>query len=169
MMMPGPAFAGMTAGAAGTTGNDPAASMDDDEVTAAGDGGALPPPAGGFPKTDEVNVEQKGPYAFDSYTDGVEDPAYGSAIMYYPTDATPPFAAAVFSPGFTATKEQYMSFLGELLASHGIAMLLTTPTTTGDLPTQRAADLEAAVAVIARENTRDGSPSTVSFLPCSLR
>jgi dienelactone hydrolase len=127
---------------------------------AAGGGTAGTPPTGpgGFPKSDPVNTDQKGPHAFMSYTDGLANPEYDSAVMYYPTDAEPPFGAAVFSPGFTATKEQYMNFLGELLASHGIAMLLTTPTTTADLPTQRAMDLEAAVEQIKKENERDGSP-----------
>jgi dienelactone hydrolase len=43
-----------------------------------------------------------------------------------------------------------------LLALHGIAILLTTPTTTGDL--QRAEDLAAAVEQIGKENAREGSP-----------
>jgi dienelactone hydrolase len=93
-----------------------------------------------------------------SYTMGLDNPTYASSVMYYPTDATPPFASAVFSPGFSATKENYQTFLGELLATHGIAMLLTTPTTTGDQPTQRGEDLVAAVAQIAKENEREGSP-----------
>jgi dienelactone hydrolase len=130
-------------------------------MAAAGGGGSMaapPPPSGDFPKDEPVNVERKGPHAFKSYTEGLEDPAYASSVMYYPTDATPPFASAVFSPGFSATKENYQTFLGELLASHGIAMLLTTPTTTGDAPMQRGEDLVAAVAHIAKENGREGSP-----------
>lgn len=125
----------------------------------AGSGGDAPMPgASGLPRADEVNTDRMGPYAFESYTEGLDNPAYNSAIMYYPTDATPPFAAVVFSPGFTATKEQYMDFLGPLLASHGIAILLTTPTTTGDLPQQRAEDLAAAIEQITAENAREGSP-----------
>jgi dienelactone hydrolase len=123
------------------------------------------PSAGGLPRSDEVNVARMGPYAFDSYTEGVDDPAYDSAVMYYPTDASPPFAAVVFSPGFTATKEQYQDFLGQLLASHGIAMLLTTPTTTGDFPQQRAEDLKAAIKVIERENSREGGPLKGKLAP----
>lgn len=119
-------------------------------------GGA--PVAGGFPRGDMVNTDQKGPYMTAKYTEGLDNPTYASSVMYYPTDASPPYASAVFSPGFTATKENYETFLGPLLASHGIAILLTTPTTTGDLPQQRAEDLQAAVAQIAKENTRDGSP-----------
>jgi len=129
-------------------------------------GGSTEMPApGGLPRADELNVAQKGPYAFESYTEGVDDPAYNSAILYYPTDAPPPFAVVVFSPGFTATKEQYQDFLGELMASHGIAMLLTTPTTTGDFPQQRAEDLKAAIKVLERENARDGSPVKGKLAP----
>jgi dienelactone hydrolase len=125
----------------------------------AGTGGADPMPGpGGFPRGDEMNVARMGPYAFEKYTEGLENPTYASSVMYYPKDAKPPFAAAVFSPGFTATKENYEMFLGPLLASHGIAILLTTPTTTGDFPTQRAADLEAAVEQIKKENERAGGP-----------
>jgi dienelactone hydrolase len=139
--------AGATAAAAGAGG-----------ATGAGTAGVPATGPGGFPKSEAVNTDQKGPHAFMSYTDGLDNPDFNSAVMYYPTDAEPPFASAVFSPGFTATKEQYMNFLGELLASHGIAMMLTTPTTTADQPVQRAMDLESAVEQIKRENERDGSP-----------
>ena len=68
--------------------------------------------------------------------------------MFYPTDATPKFAAVVFSPASQRPKESSMNYLGELLASHGIATLLTTPTTTtADLPNQRAAEAAAARAL----------------------
>lgn len=125
---------------------------------AAGDDGVQMPGPGGFPRDEAVDTNQMGPYAFESYEEGLDEPAYASSIMFYPTDAPPPYAAVAFSPGFTATKEQYMEFLGPLLASHGIAILLTTPTTTGDLPAQRGDDLQAALMAIARENTREGSP-----------
>ena len=127
------------------------------------EGGA--PGPGGFPKNDTVNTDRNGPYMTASYTAGLDNPAYNSSIMYYPTNAPPPYAAAVFSPGFTATKENYQALLGPLLASHGIAILLTTPTTTADLPTTRAIQLEAAVKQIATENTRDGSPLKGKLAP----
>jgi hypothetical protein len=121
-----------------------------------GGAGATPPGTAGM---DPVDVKQMGPYKFMKYTDGITDPAYDSAVLYYPVDAPgAPYGAVVFSPGFTATKEQYEMFLGPLLASHGIIIMLTTPTTTGDLPDARAADLQAAIAVVQKENTRDGSP-----------
>lgn len=159
MMQPPPGGAGVPAIDAGKmppTGG--GGVMADAGMSGNADAGMTPPPAGGFPRSDDVNVDQMGPYKFDKYTDGLDNPTYESSVMYYPTDATPPFAAAVFSPGFTATKENYEMFLGPLLASHGIAILLTTPTTTGDLPTQRAEDLEAAVMQITIENGRSGSP-----------
>lgn len=146
-----------TTGAAGST----APAANGGSAAPSGSGGAMAMPAqapGGFPKSEPVNTEQMGPYMFDKYTEGLDNPTYASSVMYYPKDATPPFGAAVFSPGFTATKENYEMFLGPLLASHGIAILLTTPTTTGDLPQQRGEDLEAAVMQISKENTREGSP-----------
>jgi dienelactone hydrolase len=131
------------------------------DMASAGAGATDP---GGAPK-DAVNTDQMGPYKFEKYTEGLTNPTYASSVMYYPTDAPTPFGAAVFSPGFTATKENYEMFLGPLLASHGIAILLTTPTTTGDFPQQRAEDLQAAVEQIAKENTREGSPVKGKLAP----
>jgi hypothetical protein len=111
-----------------------------------------------FPRSADVNVSSKGPYAFKTYTDGLKDPAYDSAIMYYPENAPLPLAAIVFAPGFTATKENYTK-LGEIFASHGFAMMLTTPTDTDiDFPPERGKDLVAAVGRIKLENERMGSP-----------
>ncbi len=148
---------GMSAGMSGMIG---AAGADAGGATPAGMGGSMPPEpgAGGFPRADEVNVDQMGPYAFDSFTEGTDNATYGSAILYYPTDATPPFAAVVFSPGFTATKESYQDFLGPLLASHGVVMMLTSPTTVTDFPNQRADDLEAAIEQLEALNAMSGSP-----------
>jgi dienelactone hydrolase len=119
--------------------------------------GAPAPSAEGFPKTDDVNVKAEGAYAVKTYSDGIDNPTYSSSTIYYPDGAAPPFAAVAFTPGFTATKEQY-SFLGELLASHGIVALLTSPTSTADQPQPRADDLQAAVKQLIAENTRSGSP-----------
>ena len=156
-------------GATGSPGGGPTdagslGASDDATTTLVTEGGA-PPGPGGFPKNDAVNTDRNGPYMTASYTAGLDNPAYNSSIMYYPTDAPPPYAAAVFSPGFSATKEDYQSFLGPLMASHGMVILLTTPTTTADLPTTRAVQLEAAVKQIATENTRDGSPLKGKLAP----
>ncbi len=124
---------------------------------ASADAGAAPPGAH-FPRAGEaVNVARKGPYGFKTYSEGLNDPVYASAIMYYPEGATPPYAAIVLSPGFLAEKESY-TVLGELFASHGFAMMLTTPTSVLDLMPDRGKDLVAAVARIASENARAGSP-----------
>jgi predicted dienelactone hydrolase len=85
--------------------------------------------------------------------------------MYYPTDAPPPYAVIVFSPGFTATKEDYTNYYGAMIASHGMVILLTTPTSTNDQPRARGTDLEAAVAQIAKENVREGSPVKGKLAP----
>lgn len=114
----------------------------------AGGAGDLQPMAAGFPKTDDVNVAAKGPYVVMTYTMGLDDPEYSSSMMYYPEGAQPPFAVVAFAPGWTAVKENY-TFLGFMLASHGIAALLTTPTDTdADQPAARGEDLVAAVARI---------------------
>lgn len=125
---------------------------------AGGSGGMASPAVGGFPKTDALNTSRMGPHQFMKYTDGLKSSVYGSAVVYYPTDAEPPFASVVFSPGFTATKEDYENFLGPLMASHGIVIMLTSPTSTSDQPPARADDLEDALKQIAAENTREGSP-----------
>jgi len=146
---PSDAAAPMTVDAAPSSAD--AAPVSGDAGPSAGDGG--------FPRTEvPVNVSAKGPYTFKSYTEGLRDPAYSSAVMYYPESAPLPLAAIVFAPGYTATKENYTK-LGELIASHGFAMMLTTPTdTNSDQPNERGKDLVAAVARIKLENERAGSP-----------
>lgn len=127
--------------------------LDSGAAADASDDGAAP-----FPRGAAVNVTSKGPYTFKSYTDGLKDPAYSSAVMYYPESAPLPLAVIVFAPGYTATKENYTK-LGEIFASHGFAMMLTTPTNTNaDQPPERGKDLVAAVARIKTENERAGSP-----------
>jgi predicted dienelactone hydrolase len=125
---------------------------------AAGSSGGAAPPAGGLPRTDEVNVKAKGPYKVMMYTEGLKASEYSSAVMYYPADAPPPFAAVALAPGYTASGTDY-EFVGDMLASHGIAVLLTTPTdTNADQPAARGDDLVAAVKHIMEENARQGSP-----------
>jgi predicted dienelactone hydrolase len=120
---------------------------------------------GGFPHTDDVNVKAKGPYKVMSYTAGLEAMEYSASIMYYPTDAPTPFAAVALSPGFTASGTDY-EWVGDMLASHGIAALLTTPTNTqADQPPARGDDLVAAVMHLMKENDRQGSPLMGKLAP----
>jgi predicted dienelactone hydrolase len=107
---------------------------------------------------DEINIKSKGPYKVSTYTDGLKVAEYSSAVMYYPEDAEPPFAAVALAPGYTASGTDY-EFVGDMLASHGIAALLTTPTdTNADQPPARGDDLVAAVKHLIEENARQGSP-----------
>lgn len=151
-----PSTAGTTAsGSAGSASPTGAAGSD---ASAAAGGAAPSTGAGGFPRmSEEVNIKAKGPYKVAHYEEGLVAAEYASAVMYYPEDATPPFAVVALSPGFTAYGTDY-EFVGDMLASHGIAALLTTPTTTADQPPQRGVDLAAAVMHIQEENTRMGSP-----------
>jgi dienelactone hydrolase len=123
-----------------------------------GSGGA-PASVDGFPRTnEEIDIKAKGPYTVKTYTDGLDASEYSSAVMYYPEDAQPPFAAVALAPGYTASGTDY-EFVGDMLASHGIAALLTTPTNTNaDQPPARGDDLVAAVKHLMEENSRQGSP-----------
>jgi hypothetical protein len=126
---------------------------------AAGSGGTAAPSAGGFPRTsEEINLKATGPYTVMTYTEGLKVSEYSSAVMYYPADAPPPFAAVALAPGYTASGTDY-EFVGDMLASHGIAALLTTPTdTNADQPPARGDDLVAAVKHLMEESSRQGSP-----------
>ena len=108
-----------------------------------------------------------GEYTVQSYTelDGlVGGDKYGAAALagdsselYYPTDATPPFAAMVVVPGFTAQRSD-VAYWGSFLASHGIATLVIDTNNTGDQPDVRSAALVDALESLKKENMRSGSP-----------
>jgi len=143
----------VTGGAGGVTGGSGGASG----ATGGSGGGSssgemLPFPRDGQP----VNVERRGPYAIASYD--MMDEEWLNATMYYPMNAPFPFAVMTVSPGFTESKE-HMTWWCEMLASHGFAVLSTTPNDTlADQPPDRGTDLEKAVARAMAENTAEGSP-----------
>lgn len=113
---------------------------------------------GGFPRASEMpNVELKGPYEVASYTMGLDDPKYRNPIIYYPKNATPPFAAVSLSLGFTESRSA-LEWWGNVLASHGIASFHVDPTSASDFPNLRAEDLAAQVDKLKAENQRMGSP-----------
>jgi dienelactone hydrolase len=124
------------------------------------DGGAVPAGAIQRGPADKDFISKKGPYATMSYTSGfMKGSAFGAGTVYYPTaaDAKPPFAYVAICPGFSATQSSIGSW-GPFLASHGIvAMTIDTNDVLDDMPT-RAKELKAAIASIAGENTRMGSP-----------
>jgi dienelactone hydrolase len=115
----------------------------------------------------EASVKAKGEYSIMSYTEKmglVGGTAYGDAAvagdgseLYYPVEATPPYAAMVIVPGFTAQRSDIAPWAA-FLASHGIVSLAIDTNTTGDLPAVRSTGLIDALESLKKENMRDGSP-----------
>lgn len=114
----------------------------------------------------EQSVTGNGEYTVKSYTekDGlVGGTAYGDAAgagdgseLYYPMGATPPFAAVVIVPGFTAQRSDIAPWC-PLLASHGIVCLAIDTNNVADTPDVRAMALADALDSLKKENMRDGS------------
>jgi hypothetical protein len=119
---------------------------------ATSDSGPTAADAGG----DGVSAALMGPYKTKSY-DGPFDPVIDSSAIYYPLDAPGPFPIVALSPGFTNVKEDFL-WWGDVMASHGFAIAVLSPTSALDFPPDRADDLEAGVALLLAENTRSGSP-----------
>jgi dienelactone hydrolase len=87
-----------------------------------------------------------------------------SAHIYYPTGATPPFAAVDVVPGFTAAESSIANW-APFFASNGIVTMTigtSNPTTgapdTSVSPSVREAALLDALTTLKGENTRSGSP-----------
>ncbi len=101
----------------------------------------------------------KGPYEVTSTTDNLADPAYLSAVIYFPKDPKARImGATTLSGGFTNTKEQ-MSWLGEHLASHGVITLVFTPTNNQSLnPVIWATGHKGGLQKLISESQREGSP-----------
>jgi fermentation-respiration switch protein FrsA (DUF1100 family) len=102
----------------------------------------------------------KGSYAFTSYTQGLQNGSYASAIVYYPKGfpKNKKTAAVTLSGGYTNTKEQ-MTWIAEHLASHGIVVIAFTPT--NNLTTDPAIwsrGHTGAFQKIQEESKRSGSP-----------
>ncbi|HYX35634.1 MAG TPA: hypothetical protein VE954_21260 [Oligoflexus sp.] len=101
----------------------------------------------------------KGPYEVSSTVDSLADPAYASAIIYYPSDPKARIlGASTLSGGFTNTKEQ-MSWLAQHLASHGVITLVFTPTNNQSLnPAIWATGHKGGLQKLIVESQRVGSP-----------
>lgn len=178
-----PATTGTTAPTGMTTSpNTTAAGSGGSPTTAPKAGtGAMPAAGSGAPTTGammgggfireaaptEDSIKRPGEFTVKSYTeaDGLTGgDAYGAAAalgdsseLYYPEGATPPFAAMVIVPGFTAQRSDVAPW-GEFLASHGIASLVIDTNSTSDQPDTRSRALLDAVESLKKENMRDGSP-----------
>lgn len=121
------------------------------------DAGASIGGSGGFPRSgDAVSVAATGPYTVEKY-EGPSSPVIDSSRIYYPTNASPPFAILALSPGFTNVKEDFL-WWGPVLASHGFVVAILSPTSALDFPAERADDLEAGIALLKAENALSTSP-----------
>jgi dienelactone hydrolase len=94
-------------------------------------------------------TSKAGPFQTAMYT-------VSTGTVYYPMDATPPFAAIAIIPGFLNTGPE-MAPWGPFYASHGF-VLEATSAGAADTPDIRAASLAAAVKELKAENTKMGSP-----------
>lgn len=127
----------------------------------------MPTPSDQAPFPDEeqpapqklVNPGKIGPFAVKSYTAGLSNAAYQSAIVFYPDDkSTRRFPATTLSGGYTNPKE-YMVWLGKHLASHGIITIVFTPTNTNSLdPNVWARGHLGSLDQLELEDKRSGSP-----------
>ena len=90
--------------------------------------------------------------------DGLRNgPAYFGATVYYPTNATPPYASIAIVPGFTASPDSVEAW-GPFYASHGIVTIIIGTNSIYDFPEARAEALLDALETLREENTRNASP-----------
>jgi triacylglycerol lipase len=104
-------------------------------------------------------LEELGPYQIERYNDFPTVSQFANADIYYPKSKiqNQQFGGVAISPGFREKKEN-LSWWGELLASHGFAVLILDTNTLNDLPEIRAEALLAGVNVLRSEGTRKASP-----------
>lgn len=116
-----------------------------------------------FGQCEDITVESltnPGPYEVATLTevDGIRNgPDYLGATIYYPTNATPPFASIAIVPGFVSLPSSVEEW-GPFYASHGIVTIIIGTNTLFDLPETRALALLDALETIKQENTRTNSP-----------
>jgi dienelactone hydrolase len=106
------------------------------------------------------SITNPGPYAVEMMleSDGLRDgPDYEGATLYYPTDATPPYAGMVIVPGYFASETSVEEW-GPFYASHGIVTMTIGTNNLGDLPEDRAHALLDAIVTLRQEHSRVTSP-----------
>ena len=112
---------------------------------------------------EEITIESlSNPGVYDVATlteaDGLRNgPDYFGATVYYPTNATPPYASIAIVPGFTASPESVEAW-GPFYASHGIVTIIIGTNSIYDFPEARAEALLDALETLREENTRNASP-----------
>lgn len=116
-----------------------------------------------FSQCDDITVDSitnPGPYAVATLTesDGIRNgPDYNGATIYYPTDATPPYASIALVTGFLSDPEDIEEW-GPFYASHGIVVINIGTNSGLDEPDDRADGLLDALETLRVENTRNNSP-----------
>ena len=106
------------------------------------------------------SLTDPGPYSVATLTEvnGIRNgPQYSGATIYYPTDATPPYASIAIVPGFTAAPASVQDW-GPFYASHGIVAIIIGTNSPFDLPEARAFALLDALETIKQETVRLTSP-----------
>ncbi|MFT6739990.1 MAG: dienelactone hydrolase [Paraglaciecola sp.] len=106
------------------------------------------------------DITNPGMYEVASLTesDGIRNgPGYADATIYYPTNATPPFASIAIVPGFISPQSSIQDW-GPFLASHGIVAMTIGTNNIFENPENRKDALLDALITLAEENTRTDSP-----------
>ena len=112
---------------------------------------------------EEITIESlSNPGVYDVATlteaDGLRNgPDYFGATVYYPTNATPPYASIAIVPGFTASPESVEAW-APFYGSHGIVTIIIGTNSIYDFPEARAEALLDALETLREENTRNASP-----------
>lgn len=116
-----------------------------------------------FAQCTNVTIESlsnPGPFEVATLTeaDGIRNgPDYDVATIYYPTNATPPYAAIAIVPGFNSLPSSVEEW-GPFYASHGIVTIIIATNSVFDFPEARAEGLLDALETLRQENTRASSP-----------
>ncbi len=116
-----------------------------------------------FAQCEGITVESlsnPGPFEVGTLTeaDGIRNgPLYAGATIYYPTNATVPFATIAIVPGFIAAPSSVEEW-GPFYASHGIVAIIIGTNSPFDFPEARANALLDALQTIKDENIRTSSP-----------
>lgn len=106
------------------------------------------------------NLSNPGPFEVLTLneSDGIRNgPDYSGATIYYPVNATLPFASIAIVPGFNSlpfTVEQW----GPFYASHGVVTIIIGTNSLFNFPEARALALLDALDTIRAENSRINSP-----------
>ena len=107
-----------------------------------------------------ASLSNPGPYQVATLTEanGIRNgPNYFGGTIYYPTNATPPYASIAIVPGFTALPSSVQDW-GPFYASHGIVTIIIGTNSIYDFPEARATALLDALETIRQENIRAVSP-----------